>query len=34
MLNGGYVPVPPQVRQLARSLLQQITGPSGTSLLS
>ena len=31
---NGYVPLPPQVRQLARTMLQQITGPSGTSLLS
>jgi phosphate transport system substrate-binding protein len=31
---NGYVPLPPQVQQLARTTLQQITGPSGTSLLS
>ena len=31
---NGYVPLPPQVQQLARTMLQQITGPSGTSLLS
>ena len=29
-----YVPLPPQVRQLARTMLQQVTGPSGTQLLS
>ena len=31
---NGYVPLPPQIRQLARTTLQRITGPSGTSLLS
>ncbi len=31
---NGYVPLPAQVQQLARTMLQQITGPSGTSLLS
>ncbi len=31
---NGYVPLPPQVQQLARTMLQQVTGPSGTSLLS
>jgi len=30
----GYVPLPPQVQQLARTTLQQITGPDGTHLLS
>ena len=29
-----YVPLPPQVRQLALTMLQQVTGPSGTHLLS
>ena len=28
-----YVPLPAQVRQLARTMLQQITGPGGTHLL-
>jgi phosphate transport system substrate-binding protein len=31
---NGYVPLPPQIRQLARIMLQQITGPTGTHLLS
>ncbi len=31
---NGYVPLPPQIQQLARTALQRITGPSGTSLLS
>ena len=31
---NGYVPLPPQIRQLARTTLQQITGPTGTHLLS
>ena len=31
---NGYVPLPAQIRQLARTTLQRITGPSGTSLLS
>ena len=31
---NGYVPLPAQLRQLARTTLQRITGPSGTSLLS
>ncbi len=31
---NGYVPLPPQVQQLARTMLQQITGPAGTHLLS
>jgi phosphate transport system substrate-binding protein len=30
---NSYVPLPPQVRQLARTMLQQVTGPSGTPLL-
>jgi len=29
-----YVPLPAQVRQLAVTMLQQVTGPSGTHLLS
>ncbi len=29
-----YVPLPAQVRQLARSMLQQVTGPTGTHLAS
>ena len=28
-----YVPLPPQIRQLAHAMLQQITGPGGTHLL-
>ncbi len=31
---NGYVPLPAQIRQLARTMLQQITGPTGTPLLS
>ncbi len=31
---NGYVPLPPQIQQLARTMLQQITGPTGTQLLS
>ena len=31
---NGYVPLPSQVQQLARTMLQQITGPTGTHLLS
>jgi phosphate transport system substrate-binding protein len=30
---NGYVPLPPQVQQLAHTMLQQITGPGGTHLL-
>ena len=30
---NGYVPLPPQIRQLAHAMLQQITGPNGTHLL-
>ena len=29
-----YVPLPAQVRQLASTMLQQVTGPTGTHLLS
>jgi len=29
---NGYVPLPPQIRALAQTMLQQITGPSGTHL--
>jgi phosphate transport system substrate-binding protein len=29
-----YVPLPPQVRHLALTMLQQVTGPTGTHLLS
>ena len=31
---NGYVPLPPQIQQLARTMLQQVTGPAGTQLLS
>jgi phosphate transport system substrate-binding protein len=31
---NGYVSLPVQVQQLARTMLQQITGPTGTHLLS
>jgi phosphate transport system substrate-binding protein len=31
---NGYVPLPPQIQQLARTMLQQVTGPTGTHLLS
>jgi phosphate transport system substrate-binding protein len=31
---NGYVPLPAQIQQLARTMLQQITGPDGTRLLS
>ena len=30
----GYVPLPSKVQQLARIMLQQITGPGGAHLLS
>jgi phosphate transport system substrate-binding protein len=30
---NGYVPLPPQIRALAQTMLQQITGPNGTHLL-
>ena len=32
--TNGYVPLPSQVEQLARTMLGQITGPTGTHLLS
>jgi phosphate transport system substrate-binding protein len=31
---NGYVPLPAQVQQLARTMLQEMTGPTGTHLLS
>ena len=31
---NGYVPLPAQIQQLARTMLKQITGPTGTHLLS
>jgi phosphate transport system substrate-binding protein len=31
---NGYVPLPGQIQQLARTMLQQITGPAGAHLLS
>ncbi len=31
---NGYVPLPPQIQQLAQTMLQQVTGPAGTHLLS
>jgi phosphate transport system substrate-binding protein len=31
---NGYVPLPSRVRQLARTMLQQVTSPAGTHLLS
>jgi hypothetical protein len=30
---NGYVPLPSQIRALAHTMLQQITGPNGTDLL-
>jgi phosphate transport system substrate-binding protein len=30
----GYVPLPPAIQQLATTMLQQITGPTGTQLPS
>ena len=30
---NGYVPLPAQLQQLARTMLQQITGPGGQHLL-
>ena len=30
---AGYVPLPPQIQQLARGMLQQVTGPDGARLL-
>ncbi len=32
--GNGYIPLPLQIEQLARTMLQQITGPDGTHLLS
>ena len=32
--TNGYVPLPSQVQQLALAMLQQVTGPTGTHLLS
>jgi phosphate transport system substrate-binding protein len=31
--TNGYVPLPPQIQQLAHTMLQQITGPNGAHLL-
>ena len=31
---NGYVPLPARIQQLARTMLQQITGPTGTRLLN
>jgi len=31
---NGYVALPPQIQQLATTMLQQVTGPTGTHLLS
>ena len=31
---NGYVPLPPQIQQLAQTMLQQVTGPGGTQLLN
>ena len=31
--SNGYVPLPPQIQQLATTMLQQVTGPAGTDLL-
>jgi len=31
---NGYVPLPPGIQQLATTMLQQVTGPAGTALLS
>ncbi len=30
---NGYVPLPAQIQQLARTMLRQITGPGGTNPL-
>ena len=30
---NGYVPLPPQIQQLAHTMLQQVTGPNGQHLL-
>jgi phosphate transport system substrate-binding protein len=32
--TNGYVPLPPQIQQLAQTMLQQVTGPTGSGLLS
>ena len=32
--SNGYVPLAAQIQQLARTMLQQVTGPTGTHLLS
>jgi hypothetical protein len=31
---NGYVPLPARIRALAHTMLQQVTGPAGTDLLS
>jgi phosphate transport system substrate-binding protein len=31
---NGYVPLPAQIQQLALTMLQQVTGPTGTHILS
>ena len=31
---NGYVPLPPGIQQLATTMLQQVTGPAWTALLS
>jgi phosphate transport system substrate-binding protein len=31
---NDYVPLPPQIQQLAHTMLQQVTGPTGVHLLS
>ena len=31
---NGYVALPPGIQQLATTMLQQVTGPAGTALLS
>ena len=31
---NGYVPLPAQIQQLARTTLRQITGPTGAQILS
>ena len=31
--SDGHVPLPSQVQQFARTMLQQVTGPSGAHLL-
>ncbi len=32
--TSGYVPLPARIQQLARSMLQRVTGPNGTRLLN